>query len=97
MGERAIVIGTKDITEHVARMYDAIVGSLDWGSQFLDTETIESILIVGKLAGWKLVEPLPDSEALRGVPWGDRKAAIEKWRAQVQAKIDAETQERTDG
>lgn len=41
-----------NIAEHVAAMFDALVGSLDWGSGFLDTETIESILIVAELAGF---------------------------------------------
>ncbi len=44
MSAPKIMIGQFDITKHVAAMYDAIVSSLDWGSEFLDTETIVSIL-----------------------------------------------------
>lgn len=47
-----IMIGKVDVTEHVAAMFDALVGSLDWGSGFLDVETIESILIICELAGF---------------------------------------------
>lgn len=49
-----VLIGKVDVTEHVAAMYDAIVGSLDWGSGFLTVETIESILIVAALAGFNV-------------------------------------------
>ncbi len=62
-----------DITEHVAAMYDAIVGSLDWGSGFLDVETMESVLIVAHLAGYT-------------IPTIQTFAA---WIAQVKAKADA--------
>lgn len=48
-----ITVDGADITEHVAAMFDAIVDSMDWGSGFLDTETIESILIVAELAGFE--------------------------------------------
>lgn len=33
-------------------MFDALVASLDWGSGFMDAETIESVLIVAELAGF---------------------------------------------
>lgn len=57
-----IMIDGIDITEHVAAMFDAVVASLDWGSGFLATEDVESILIVGHLAGYDI----PDtSRALR--------------------------------
>ena len=32
-------------------MFDALVGSLDWGSGFLDSEEIAAIVTVGDLAG----------------------------------------------
>lgn len=48
---RPIVVDGVNITDHVAAMFDAIVGSADWGSGFLDTETIASILTVAELAG----------------------------------------------
>jgi hypothetical protein len=51
-----IKIGSADVTEHVAAMFDALVNSLDWGSGFLDVETIESILIVAELAGFTVPE-----------------------------------------
>lgn len=35
-------------------MFDALIGSMDWGSGFLDIETIESILIIAELAGFDL-------------------------------------------
>ena len=54
MSDKRITIGGVDVTEHVAAMFDAIVGSLDWGSGFLDVETIESILVVAELAGFEI-------------------------------------------
>lgn len=44
-------IGTHDVTEDLKIMYDAIVGSLDWGSAFLGVEDIAAILRVGTLLG----------------------------------------------
>lgn len=76
-----------DITEHVAAMFDAIVGSLDWGSEFLDAETIESILIVAELAGFEApagvpaVEP-PGFPAWTTVHAADRAATREQEYAQ---------------
>lgn len=55
MRER-ILIGKIDVTEHVAAMFDAIVQSMDWGSHFLDVETIESILVIAELAGFQVPE-----------------------------------------
>lgn len=43
-----------DITNDIAIMFDAIVQSLDWGSDFLCTEEIEAIVKIGKLMGWKI-------------------------------------------
>jgi hypothetical protein len=54
VSDKRITIGGTDVTEHVAAMFDAIVGSMDWGSGFLDVETIESILIVAELAGFEV-------------------------------------------
>lgn len=51
-----IVIAGADVTEHVAAMFDALIGSLDWGSGFLDAETIEAILTVAELAGFTVPE-----------------------------------------
>lgn len=51
-----------DITEHVAAMFDALVCSLDWGSGFLDAETIESVLIVAELAGFDVGASRVDTE-----------------------------------
>ena len=88
MANQRIIIDGKDVTEHVARMYDAIVHSLDWGSGYLDTEDIESILIIAKLAGWDVPEP--------NAPVSTHADALKTWRAQVQAKADAETEDRSD-
>lgn len=54
MSDDKIPITCRDvnISDHVAAMFDALVTSLDWGSGFLDAETIESILIVAALAGF---------------------------------------------
>jgi len=71
---RRATVGQADITEHIAAMFDALVGSLDWGSGFLETETIESILIVGEVIGFDM------DAADHGAPG---------WRAQVKAKAAA--------
>ena len=64
-----VMIGTHDVTEHVAAMYDAIVASADWGSDFLDWETIFSILVVGKLAGFELILPSPPEDRVPRPRW----------------------------
>jgi len=64
-------------------MFDALVGSLDWGSGFLDAETIESVLIIAELAGFNLgahrvdvdvpglvLPPSPQSPAGVTMPFG---------------------------
>lgn len=97
---RRVTVDGADITEHIAAMFDAIVGSLDWGSGFLDTETIESILIVADLVGFE--DPgaarvdLPGFESWPGgdrttyEDWLRKKAkAVTAWRAQVKAKAAA--------
>lgn len=93
---RRIAVDGADITEHVAAMFDAIVGSLDWGSGFLDTETIESILIVAELAGFDVPDvcpldvALPDNPPLpKGVTTGPGGEATAAWRAQIRAKAQA--------
>lgn len=43
-----------DVTNMVADMYDALLSSMDWGSGFLDTEQITSILAVGKALGFDM-------------------------------------------
>lgn len=55
-----IMIGAIDITDYVAKMYDALINSMDWGSDFLDWEEVQAILLVGKAAGF---DPLPHDEA----------------------------------
>lgn len=42
-----------DITRELAVMYDAIVGSMDWGSGFLDIEDVEALLRIGALCGFE--------------------------------------------
>lgn len=88
-----------DITEHVARMYDALVGSMEWGSGFLATEDVESILIVAELAGFNMPEsaggdpPLkPGMDPVRHT--ADRhRIALAQWRAQIKAKAQAMLQD----
>lgn len=86
---RRIMIGGADVTEYVAAMYDALIQSTDWDSGFLCTEEVESILIVGQLAGFETpadhkleCQDAPPDE--RGDP--TRAAA---WRAQIEAKARA--------
>jgi hypothetical protein len=99
---RRIRIGKHDITEHVAAMYDAIIQSGEWGSEFLDTEQVASILVVGKLAGWGLAtyrgDPVPDPGdppvGLGRYPYdaervAQRNAWLERRRLRWQAQIDA--------
>lgn len=59
MSKRITVDGV-DITEQVAAMYDAIAGSMDWGSDFLDVEVIDAILLVGEVAGFEMAAPNHD-------------------------------------
>lgn len=51
-----IVCRGVNISDHVATMFDALVSSAGWGSGFLDTETLESILTVAELAGFDVPE-----------------------------------------
>jgi hypothetical protein len=41
-----------DITQAVAALFDALVGSMDWGSDFLDDETVEAALVIANLVGF---------------------------------------------
>ena len=57
---KAIIVteqGNVDISAHLACMFDALVGSMDWGSDFLESEEIDAILAVAELMGYDL--PLP--------------------------------------
>lgn len=77
--KRRIMIGNADVTEHVAAMFDAIVGSLDWGSGFLSSEEIESIVAVGTLAGFDVPDVGVTSDMgqrLAGELAADRNRAI---------------------
>lgn len=92
-----IMLGVYDVTEHVAAMYDAIVGSMDWGSGFLSAEEQCSILIIGKLAGWDLPDPNSDvkGEWLVGpkplwqADYPAYQKALKEWQKQVFAAIEA--------
>lgn len=95
---RRVTVDGVDITEHIAAMFDSIVGSLDWGSGFLSTEEIESIMIVADLVGFDAPDPDPTSapdELLDGVSQaevfsdGHRAQTRAAWRAQVRAKAQA--------
>jgi hypothetical protein len=93
-----IKVGGADITEHVAAMYDAIVGSMDWGSGFLCTEEVESILIVGHLVGFEVPGPDPTADSVppelieglsREEIFTQRDELSKVWAAQVAAKARA--------
>lgn len=97
-----ILIGKVDVTEHVAAMFDALVQSLDWGSGFLDVETIESILIVAELAGLDVpadvhIDPPgwqewnPERELPRGTMTYDewRRALVPIYEARQQRRVES--------
>lgn len=44
--------GEHDITRELAVMYDAIIGSTDWGSGFLDREDVEALFRVAAICGF---------------------------------------------
>lgn len=46
------MVGKLDITEHVENVFDALVSSLDWGSDFLDSEQVNSMLVLAELLGF---------------------------------------------
>jgi hypothetical protein len=96
---KRITVDGKDITEHVAAMYDAIIGSADWGSEFLDTEQIVSILTVAEAAGFEYTEPRRHFSGLDSQGYVVRDHSVDyrtwqadqlaKWRAQVKAMVAA--------
>lgn len=85
-----------NITDSVAVMYDALLNSMDWGSNFLDVDQIVGILTVGKALGFDVPsecgEPPKDFGAVYSgvdfwkLPMGpERYAAIDasnKWRTE---------------
>ncbi len=97
-----------DVTEHVAAMFDALVGSLDWGSGFLSAEEIESVLVVAEVAGFDVPEfrygavdppglapfaPEPFPESTRAPAGGWPSDRPEVWeRAQAEERAYAERQ-----
>lgn len=58
------MIGDIDVTDMVASMYDNLINSMDWGSEFLSHEDIVSIVAVGKLLGFEV----PDANIGGHVP-----------------------------
>lgn len=99
-----IMIGHRDVTEQVADMFDAIVGSLDWGSAMLGTDEVMSILYIAKLMGWDTPSPNNEIEsikmsdigrasmdsAVRLKTYKDFKEAKDKhWQKQVEAMLSA--------
>ena len=70
MSDRKAIVNGVDITRHVAAMYDAIIQSADWGSDFLDTEEIASILTVGTALGFDVprMTSLPEDYSTKGAP-----------------------------
>lgn len=46
--------GGVDITPYVQVAYDTAVGSLDWGSGFLDGEEMEALVALAVVMGWGL-------------------------------------------
>lgn len=49
----SMLLGEADITRHLAVMYDAIIGSMDWGSGFLDIEDVEVLMEIAGLCGFQ--------------------------------------------
>lgn len=84
---RRVAVGGTDITEHVAAMFDALVASLDWGSMFLATDDVESIVTVADLVGFEI--PMVDRGPVPSVE------SLAKWRAQIAAKAAARSAEAT--
>jgi hypothetical protein len=94
-----------DITEQVAALFDALVGSMDWGSDFLDEDTVEAALIVADIVGYAPPNPPahkafdagdPDPGPPPGERWGFsqervdwHKRAEERFRSQMRAKVAA--------
>ena len=68
----------RDITEHFRLLYDLVVGSMDWGSGFLDLKESLQVLQIGAVTGWtnaaeiasvaKLDGEYPEAEPVR-VPY----------------------------
>lgn len=52
LGERRL-----DVTEAVKMLYDGLVNSMDWGSEFLDTDTKAAVLGIGLLLGSETPAP----------------------------------------
>ena len=73
---RRVVVGNTDITEHVAAMFDVLVASLDWGSDFLAAEDVVSIVLVADLVGFDIPVdrgPVSHGRAARRVARADRR------------------------
>lgn len=101
---RRALIDKKDVTEHVANMYDALIHSMDWGSEFLDTDQVESILLIGDMLGFNLPDEKnlpcdlrihrhagPDGYFTENVSdYLNRKNELQqKWREQVKSRVKA--------
>lgn len=43
-----------DLTESVACLYDALLNSMDWGSEFLCSDDVEALVLIGTAMGWAL-------------------------------------------
>ncbi len=92
-----------DITSQVAVLYDAIVTSLDWGSNFLDDEQVEAILIVARMVGFDMAYPhfTEPMAAYRGAGGTKEKQAkydemMQMCKTRYLAKLDAKIQEMTE-
>lgn len=71
---RRVAVDGVDITDHVAAMFDTLVGSLDWGSGFLDEDEIDSILTVADLVG---LEPPEGCDTVKR--WRAQRVAASKY------------------
>ena len=94
---RRVKVDGVDVTDHVAAMFDAIVGSTEWGSDFLSVECIESILIIAQLVGFDVPNAEPSDLTVGVTSQVERQQIIEKWKAQVAAKAAAMRSDAQDG
>lgn len=70
---------TLDVTEQVRMMYDGLVNSMDWGSEFLDTETKGAILAIGRLLGAPTPMPPVGAERVAAKEAGFYEPAPDLW------------------
>lgn len=52
--KRIVTTAGDDIHEAVQITYDSLLGSMDWGSGFLDDQEVEAVVRLAIIMGWKL-------------------------------------------